>query len=237
MNCKYSFQKIIDVFVLALNVLDFSFLISGAGTLGILYVGLKYYIVVEWIQAPSCFWDTCVFIICTYICGLFSWGGGKVIRRNFPCLWKCSDGKYDYDCYIEERIKWISKAIIPSSMLENRIIAFPSISYAAMWTLVSQKEEIKERYNFINKYWVMQAIFEGLIGTGIMGVVMVWWIFYNSIEVNYISINIMINYVALTVFFVFLIYISFRESQKYVEQQIKEVVINYCIHILGQEFK
>ena len=110
----------------------------------------------------------------------------------------------------------------------------------------SKDEEVQERYNFINKYWVMQAIFEGLIGSAIIGIILcllsitqISYIEYTSCGDfcnNWQSIIGKCNYaIGALIAFIILLLRSAVEARKNAEVQIKEIVIAYYLFFIEPE--
>ena len=94
------------------------------------------------------------------------------------------------------------------------------LQYAQMWAYLRNNQNVKESMAFLNRLWVMQAVFEGLmissaiaIVSGVMlGIVLSW----KQYDVWYMIIGGLISMVA-----------CYWEGKRYAETQIKEVVITY----------
>ena len=123
-----------------------------------------------------------------------------------------------------------------------------------MWNKIAQSrnEEIQERYNFINKYWVMQAIFEGLMGSALVGITLCLLTILHMIGSfkeecttfdcflkNWKSLfNAQHYYIILILTgFIILLLRSAVEARKNAEVQIKEVVIAYYLFFIESEIK
>ena len=76
-----NFQKIVDILSNAFCILDFSYIVSGGFTLGIILFDLHYHYYDFFIR------NIPITIVCgiflAYICGLSSWIIGKLIRKIF----------------------------------------------------------------------------------------------------------------------------------------------------------
>lgn len=165
-----SFQRIIDKLSNALDILDFSFLISGGTTLGIVYIYLTYFLNKQITFIPNGFIGICSILLMAYVFGLFSWSLGKYVRRKYflKSSNKNSNQSNEDSCFNKffETINESCQNTIKYPFKDN------TLNYTYMWNKIAQSrnEEIQERYNFINKYWVMQAIFEGLMGSALIGI-------------------------------------------------------------------
>ena len=88
-----SFQKIIDILSNAFSILDFSYIVSGGFTLGIVLFDLHYHYYVFFIRNIS------ITIVCgiflAYICGLSSWIIGRLIRKIVQNTDKDFEETYD----------------------------------------------------------------------------------------------------------------------------------------------
>lgn len=119
-----------------------------------------------------------------------------------------------------------------------------------MWNKIAQSrnEEIQERYNFINKYWVMQAIFEGLMGSAIVGITLCLLLIFQKFYYEYTSWYYFLNnwpsiidkchyVISSLIAFIILLLRSAVEARKNAEVQIKEVVIAYYLFFIESEIK
>lgn len=254
-----NFQRIMDKLSNALDILDFSFLISGGTTFGIVYTFLTYVQDIEITLIHKGFIGVCCILLIAYVCGLFSWSIGKYIRRTFflKSSGKSAAQSNEDHCF-EELFKTINEKFDtttpPKNESQNAIIKYPfidnTLNYTYMWNKIAQSknEEVQERYNFINKYWVMQAIFEGLIGSAMIGIVLCllsiiqtlcneytsWEHFSN----NWLSITEKCLYAIITLIVsIILLFRSAAEARKNAEVQIKEVVIAYYLFFIEPKIK
>ena len=247
-----SFQRIIDKLSNALDILDFSFLISGGTTLGIVYIYLTYFLNKQITFIPNGFIGICSILLMAYVFGLFSWSLGKYVRRKYflKSSNKNSNQSNDISSFNE-----LFKAINESC---QNTIKYPfkdnTLNYTYMWNKIAQSrnEEIQERYNFINKYWVMQAIFEGLMGSALVGITLCLLTILHMIGSfkeecttfdcflkNWKSLfNAQHYYIILILTgFIILLLRSAVEARKNAEVQIKEVVIAYYLFFIESEIK
>ena len=88
-----SFQKIIDILSNAFSILDFSYIVSGGFTLGIVLFDLHYHYYEFFIRIIT------IAIVCgiflAYICGLSSWIIGRLIRKIVQNTDKDFEETYD----------------------------------------------------------------------------------------------------------------------------------------------
>lgn len=202
-----SFQKIIDILSNAFSILDFSYIISGGFTLGIILFDLHYHKYEFFIH------NVLVTIICgvflVYICGLASWVIGKFIREIFQSI------DTDFEHTFDEAVRSLGDEF--SLPVSNK-----NLAYSYMWIELYKKEEAKERVTFINRMWVMQAVFEGLIFSFVTAMV-VW------LELAYSLWREVLCYKVVITLFVLLLLtcLSAIEARRYARNQVKEVILSY----------
>ncbi len=200
-----NFQKIIDRISEAFSFFDFSFLISGSSTFAICCYTLNR--LGMDVSSDSSFLNVCVSIVGIYIAGLISFALGKKIR-----LWITNKAGTHFEEIFNETVKFVNGSESDDKSLKLR--------YAQMWAYLRDNQEAKESMMFLNRLWVMQAVFEGLmfssviaIGNGgILGIVIGW----NMCDVWYMIIGGLITAIA-----------CYWEGKRYAETQIKEVIITY----------
>lgn len=94
------------------------------------------------------------------------------------------------------------------------------LQYTQMWAYLRDNQNVKESMAFLNRLWVMQAVFEGLmissataiVSGAILGIMLSW----KQYDVWYMIIGGLISMIA-----------CYWEGKRYAETQIKEVVITY----------
>lgn len=203
-----NFQKIIDILSNAFNVLDFSYIISGGFTLAVILFDLHYHGCEFFLRNIS------ITIVCglflAYIAGLVSWIIGKMIRRIFHDIDKDFENTYNKVVQALE----LDALTLPVSNKKN--------AYSYMWIELQKREEAKERITFMNRMWVMQAVFEGLVFSFIVAVGVL-------IDLRW-GINVNIPYCEVIVLFVILVlsvWLSAVEARRYARTQIEEVILSY----------
>ena len=151
-----SFQKIIDILSNAFSILDFSYIVSGGFTLGIVLFDLHYHYYEFFIRNIS------ITIVCgiflAYICGLSSWIIGRLIRKIVQNTDKDFEETYD------RTMNALASNALSLSVSDKKL------AYSYMWIELHKKEEAKEQIIFMNRMWVMQAVFEGLIFSFIVAI-------------------------------------------------------------------
>ncbi|MBE6272540.1 MAG: hypothetical protein E7097_01445 [Bacteroides sp.] len=229
----------------ALDILDFSFLISGGTTLGIVYIYLTYFQGLEFTLLHQGFIGICCILLIAYVCGLFSWSIGKYIRRKYFLKTTDKNANQSNEDHCFETLFNTINDNISSNPKNQYPFKDNTLNYTYMWNKIAQSKdvEVQERYNFINKYWVMQAIFEGLIGSAMIGIILcllsitqISYIEYTSCGDfcnNWQSIIGKCNYaIGALIAFIILLLRSAVEARKNAEVQIKEVVIAYYLFFI-----
>lgn len=213
-----NFQKAIDGVSGALGFFDFSFLISGAAT----YTVLCYTLGCMGQLHPfnSLVVNILISIVTVYICGLISFAGGRWLRtkiRWFSKIIRCPISK-DFSQLFDEAY------VFPLTDKANKLdrTAYKGkeeIFYTYMWFRLREEKGAAATLDHINRYWVMQAVFEGLVFSFLFstvclaylltvnGCTTVWWL------------AMLVSVVALP--------ICFHEATRYAETQIFEVVLAY----------
>ncbi|MCS2506602.1 hypothetical protein NXW48_13960 [Phocaeicola vulgatus] len=91
-----------------------------------------------------------------------------------------------------------------------------------MWIELHKKEEAKEQIIFMNRMWVMQAVFEGLIFSFIVAIGVL-------IDLKW-GLNKDISWLEFIVIFAVLlssVWLSAIEAGRYAVTQIREVILSY----------
>lgn len=203
-----SFQKIIDILSNAFSILDFSYIISGGFTFIIILFDLHYHHYELFIR------NITITIVCgiflAYICGLSSWIIGKLIRKIFQ----------NTDKDFEETYDRAINALAPDAL--SLPVSDKKLAYSYMWIELQKREEAKERIVFINRMWVMRAVFEGLIFSFIVALAVL-------IDLKWV-LNEEISYYKSIIIFTILVLLaclSAIEANRYAKAQIEEVILSY----------
>ena len=201
-----SFQKIIDILSNAFSILDFSYIVSGGFTLGIVLFDLHYHYYEFFIRNIS------ITIVCgiflAYICGLSSWIIGRLIRKIVQNTDKDFEETYD------RTMNALASNALSLSVSDKKL------AYSYMWIELHKKEEAKEQIIFMNRMWVMQAVFEGLIFSFIVAIGVL-------IDLKW-GLNKDISWLEFIVIFAVLlssVWLSAIEARRYARTQIREVIL------------
>ena len=203
-----SFQKIIDILSNAFSILDFSYIVSGGFTLGIVLFDLHYHYYEFFIRNIS------ITIVCgiflAYICGLSSWIIERLIRKIVQNTDKDFEETYD------RTMNALASNALSLSVSDKKL------AYSYMWIELHKKEEAKEQIIFMNRMWVMQAVFEGLIFSFIVAIGVL-------IDLKW-GLNKDISWLEFIVIFAVLlssVWLSAIEARRYARTQIREVILSY----------
>lgn len=225
-------NKILDRIIDFFSILDISFLISGIATFTILCYGAWLYDLFVWLGDGL----TCIiyYIVLAYICGLVSFSFGKwvgVRRKNRTHKKnRAMDGKQTefMKCftnainYVNSREKDCNKRL--QVMKETKDA---ENYYTEMWYYIRSKSDNKARlsYNLLNRYWVSQAIYDGLLFPSLLSFALgicICLVAYDNKPEWACWIGILISLAAIGCGCLFYI-----EGKRYAEAQIREVVIVY----------
>ena len=212
-----SFQKIIDRIADAFSVFDFSYIISGGLTLLLVYMDIVI-LHSRTITLKSPFLILAIGLFLAYVCGLIVWVIGRFVRRCF--INTSEDFKKVYN---ETKTALNLNTIIP--------ITDEKVAYSYMWSRLqcdNNTPQIEEKLKFINKYWVMQALYEGLIGSGIIAILIL--LDYYIINRAILSCLSTCCIIGIFIFVVFLMFCFAKEARKYANTQIVDLLTLYYIY-------
>lgn len=220
-----NFQKIIDKISDAFSILDFSYIISGGLTFLIILFDLHKHFQNFMLESMTATIICGIFL--SYICGLFSWMLGKFIRRNILGRF-FTDIKEDFEkIYSETEIMVTGRLSIFRPLTEASSIDIFSLTYEYLWIRLGKVEEARERMNYINRFWVMQAVYEGLIGSLFVAIV----VLIDLLLIGELTSTIW--FVLLFVIILFIIVFCMWEARECARTQIKEVILTYYIYVLN----
>ena len=223
----FGIEKFTEPLGKALSVFDFSFFISGAATMGGIALDMHYYghdgpyAIGGWL-GPA------LLIIATYICGLMSWSIGKTIRWWILRLVLCEKDPVNADF---ERIYQESQYVLGNKKpheAENTDVSMKhNIDYTSMWIVLEKNEKAAPRMTYMNKMWVMTAVFEGLITSWIVGLMVYLdgWLIGGWIKTECIIYNIIPIFILLA-----FVYVSFVRATEYARGLIREVIAAYHMY-------
>ena len=177
-------------------------------TLGIVLFDLHYHYYEFFIRNIS------ITIVCgiflAYICGLSSWIIGRLIRKIVQNTDKDFEETYD------RTMNALASNALSLSVSDKKL------AYSYMWIELHKKEEAKEQIIFMNRMWVMQAVFEGLIFSFIVAIGVL-------IDLKW-GLNKDISWLEFIVIFAVLlssVWLSAIEARRYARTQIREVILSY----------
>lgn len=213
-----SLNKIVDRIGEIFNVFDFSYIVSGIASLAVISYGL-------WRYNLLCSFDNDLFnvvavIIFTYICGLISFVIGKRIRFMYNKIFPIQRGRSRFMSCFNSAIQYVNNRNNQRGIYLNRYMDEENCRkyYVEMWSYLRGCEKAAPALKFINRFWVMQAVYEGLATSFLLGTFM-GCILYDCNNCC-TSLIIIIGFLAS---FCFCCY----EGTRYAESQIIEVVIAY----------
>lgn len=237
-----NFQKIIDTISEALSFFDFSFIVSGSVTYG----AICYYLWrLKWLSIPDETWFAVVTsVILVYVCGLISFIYGKKIRiwflkiimsngwkNKFQAFWGNNKNvemfKQSYDNAVnamvdEEERKKLLKGI-KGTLSEEQA----QFEYTIMWGELRDCKKCERTVAFINRFWVMQAVCEGLLFSSVIvivgGVITILYLLYNT----GCDMEIFLQYISCIIAGIIGLFAFYKEGKRYAESQIQEIVSAY----------
>lgn len=219
-----SISKIIDKISDALNFFDFSFIVSGGLTFSIIYF------TVDYLNISPLFFNTintplkiitCIGAI--YICGLLSFAAGKNIRLamlNLLNKERCFANIFKMTLKFIEKNGGNNSNEINSFINEEECIL--KLYYTSMWLKLRHCADAEATIKHLNRFWVMQAVFEGLYFSFILAIICCAILMSVNQNFSYCI------YITLSGAF-----ICYKEAQRYAETQINEIVIAYNKFILN----
>lgn len=156
-----NFQKQFDTVTGALNIFDMSYLISGTAMLGLLiyaFPEFKGFV----FHKNQVILSVAVCIIIAYVLGMINWIAGK----QFRCwIMKRFENK-SKDDYLNSTFEDTAKHFVFKNETITKLMAdSKSVAYSYMWMRLdkSQSEDCRNRFVYISRFWVLRAIYEGLI--------------------------------------------------------------------------
>lgn len=215
-------KKVGDAIGNAFSVFDFSFFVSGTVTLGFIVLDMHYYGHDGILKLDG--WKSIVgWILAIYVCGLMSWSTGKWIRwAIFRVIWYKKGGiRGDFKKIFDETVGKYNQN--PGDNAVNTINA-NDIKYTAMWLYIDMEEKLKEKMSFLNKMWVMIAVYEGLMFSWIVGLM----VYLDGFLIGkWISPNPRWSFVVPIIILLILFISSCRRATAYSRDLIKEVIVTY----------
>lgn len=205
-------QKITERIAEFFTIFDFSFFISGITTFAAICYGLwetnLFY------PFESTFSNVAGCVVASYVCGLVSFAGGKYLRGKWIEKQEI-DKKTRFMYYFTEAIKFVKKDKYQETDYKDEY--YCKTCYIEMWMNLRQNEKAKDTLAFLNKYWVFQAIYEGLMSSCLVGITVgIILLIAEGFAWPYLFVSVVCS---------LSLCICCNEATRYAETQIKEVVI------------
>ena len=217
-----------DIISDAFSIFDFSFIVSG-GFLLILISGVLWrFNRLSFLNGLNIIYTIPVIIILIYLMGLMAWSIGKPIRESLigcplkKSFWKYPHEKRDED--FEEVIKSLGVNLTTYKNKLNCKEADNKLLYSIMWSELSSSNSsnVKERISICNRYWVMQAVFEGLVTDFIVCIIVaILLISCKKIEWTTFIFAEVTSFVCFKA--------SVHRAHYYAKSQIQEIVADYIV--------
>ena len=214
-----TFTKIFDRISEALNFFDFSFIVSGLMTLGIIYCSISNYYTFD-LSGYSKTVIIIAAIVMVYVSGLISFSVGKWLRLKI-----LSNGNKEYFnkvfcnalsfvnsepyCKSEEFSKYLDIDKFDNTKYKS--------VYSKMWLDLRHCEEAKETMRHLNRFWMMQAVYEGLFTSSIVAIIASSCLICKS----------PVYFIIMALLSVICMRFCYIEARRYAETQILEIVIAY----------
>lgn len=218
-------SKIIDRISETLNFFDFSFIVSGLVTFGIIYCSINNIYTFD-ISGYSKTAIIIAIIVLVYVSGLVSFSIGKCLRLKMLYIWN----KEYFNDVFNKALSFVNSD--PYTVNEE-ISKYLNVSfdkdkykgiYSKMWLDLRHCDGAKDTMRHLNRFWMMQAVYEGLFASSIFGLFSSLYLGHDT-DSGYFVITFIISIISS--FFCFL------EAKRYAETQIWEVVIAYKKFIVG----
>lgn len=234
-----NFQKQFDTVTGALNIFDMSYLVSGAAMMTVLvytFPGFRDFIFHYNQVTLSVF--ACIVI--TYILGMICWVAGKQIR-----YWYINS----HEDTVKEKVRKALDSLPQSPQIAKIKGMGMDMAYSYMWMKLDKSDnaDCRSRFLYISRFWVLRAIYEGLIPS----VIVLGFVLFAKCQTivvcsalcnghglktvmlclaKAIGITWLYNYILFLVTFClmfFVVYLLAKEAKRCVETQIREVVVAY----------
>lgn len=228
------FQKQFNAVTGALSLFDMSYFVSGAAMfLSLLLVFTD--TISKFIDKDHLIFSCIGCIVAIYIFGILCWITGKNLRYFF--MFVTTRKRNVVAIAFEKEFATNYEAL---GLSENTRISHivngangKSVAYSYMWAMLdrSEKSDCRERFIYASRFWVLRAIYEGLIVPVVFLTTCFYANSYNCCDVLSFDIsNTMfyplpfIVYVALVYAF---IYLLSNEAKTCANTQIREILVAY----------
>lgn len=234
-----NFQKQFDTVTGALNIFDMSYLVSGAAMMTVLvytFSGFRDFIFHYNQLTLSVF----VCIVITYILGMICWVAGKQIR--YWCI-------NSHEDTVKEKVRKALDSLPQFPQIAKIKGMGMDMAYSYMWMKLDKSDnaDCRSRFLYVSRFWVLRAIYEGLIPS----VIVLGFVLFAKCQtivvcpiveiecgvkvvlmclVKTIGLTWAYNLILFLVIFSLVILVGYllaKEAKRCVETQIREVVVAY----------
>lgn len=214
-----NFQPIIDRVSEAFSFFDFSYFISGSASMTVLLTFMWYNgywpsaLFISWIQIP-------LLLISVYISGIISLALGKRLRKwLMACKWLREKlGIKSFDEIFDNTHNAVNETSITD---DKNKISDNNLEYTRMWGELRADNSASKTVEFLNKFWVTQALCEGLITSCLLAMVSAIYTCVNGTRIQVLTLIFVLVFSFLSL--IILIY----NARKNAENQIIEVILAY----------
>lgn len=207
-----SITKIIDRISETLNFFDFSFIVSGIATFSISFFTINYFYDIDLSKINKSILIIGLIVI-IYILGLLSFAAGKCIR-----LFILNHSKDKFINIIRKGLSYtgLDKSYKDLMNDNEEIKENLELFYTQVWIELRHCKEAESTIKYLNRFWVMQAVLEGLFFSFIIGYFLGIILSFSKLSFIIISIISLLGFL-----------ICYYEAKRYAETQIYEVLITY----------
>lgn len=214
-----TFTKIFDRISEALNFFDFSFIVSGLMTLGIIYCSISNYYTFD-LSGYSKTVIIIAAIVMVYVSGLVSFSIGKWLRLKILYI----GNKEYFNKVFCNALSFVNSEPYFKSEEFSKYLDIDKFDntkyksvYSKMWLDLRHSEEAKETMRHLNRFWMMQAVYEGLFTSSIVAIIASSCLICKSPV--YFIIMVLLSVICMVFCYI--------EARRYAETQILEIVIAY----------
>ncbi|MBN2439764.1 MAG: hypothetical protein JXJ04_00405 [Spirochaetales bacterium] len=212
------------------DIFDLSFFISGFASVGALIVWINLFgstQIKELINPTNI--NIFVIIIACYIIGLINFASGRNIRIWFlKLVAKLRKEKY----YTQLKSIIISHKLDKHESYKEYLTDNKKLNqnmwrlYIRLWAEIRENSNLLLSYNLIRRYWVLAAIFDGLMMSLFLWVVvLIYWIFQPPV-IGLLSPSI--GWPLVGIIFIVSLFCS-REAYRYAKFQMEELVATLAL--------
>lgn len=208
--------KISDFF----DILDLSFLISGAAFVGAFYFWGRLYGNISLLNFFAKLSLLTLIILC-YISGLICFALGRWLRTTLT---------YKQ----EEKFKNHFVEVLSAHQLDKELPFKPYLKgrghsdvwrlYIRLWAEIRQNPTLSPSFSLIRRYWVMAATYDGL------AFVILSWIIIVSFARFVLAFSLsLITYIIIMILLILVLYACMREARRNQEHQVEELIASITV--------